>query len=175
MRNLCKFMMLIITAGMLSCSDKSQRTSERNFYFEIRTYQNNEFSNGLATFLKNRIPQKKYAITNRSALVWPYYAPLELDETISIDSLMPPHWYLHKMIFKDLNSVLKMDDHLVRIDIMPHPDTITNYRVEIYEMDSFGLTFSASSGIHFIDSTEFSSTLSLSDYCLKSIIRYSFK
>jgi hypothetical protein len=167
--------MLIIPAVMLACSDGSRHTPERNFYFEIKAYQNNEFNNRLATFLKNRIPQQKYAITNRSGLVWPYYATLELNETISIDSLMPPHWYVHKMIFKNSNSVLEKEDHLVRIDLMPHLDTIPNYRVEIYKMDSTGLAFSASSGIHFVDPAKFSSHQSLHEHCLKAIIRYSFK
>jgi hypothetical protein len=173
MKNLCHT--LVIAVAMLSCSENGKRTPERNFYFEIKTYQQNDFSTSLASYLMSNIPQKKYVITNRSGLEWPYYAGLELDETILLDSLMPPHWNVHKMILKDFNSVLKTDDHLVRIDLMPQLDTIPNYRVEIYEMDSTGLTFSASSGIHFIDSTEFSPNLSLSDYCLKSIIRYSFK
>ncbi|MEK6781064.1 MAG: hypothetical protein AABY93_05135 [Bacteroidota bacterium] len=176
MRNLNKSFILIFFAAVLfSCSDSSKLAPERNFYFEIKTYQNNAFNNELAAFLKKRIPQQKYTITNRSGLVWPYYEALELNEKISIDSLMPPHWYLHKMIFKDSNSVLKADDHLVRIDVMPQPDTLPNYRVEIYEMDSIRLKFTATSGIHFIDSTEFSSKQSLADYYLKSIVRYSFK
>ena len=175
MKNIGKATLSIVMAVMLSCSQNSQHTPERNFYFEMRTYQNNKFSNELAAFLKNNIPQQKYAITNRSGLAWPYYATLDLNETIALDSLMPPHWYVHKMVLKNLNTALKVDDHMVWIDIMPHPDTIPNYRVEIYEMDSTGLTFSASSGIHFIDSTKFSSTSTLSDYYLESIIRYSFK
>jgi hypothetical protein len=170
----CKFQ-VVITAVMLSCSDNAPPTPERNFYFEIGAYQKNKFSSELAALLKNKIPQQKYAITNRSGMVWPYYQAMELNETISTDSLMPPHWYVHKMIFKDSNSIIEKEDHLVRIDLMPHLDTIPNYRVEIYEMDSIGLTFSASSGIHFVDSTKLPSGLSFNEYCLKSIIRYSFK
>ncbi len=176
LRNCGKFLMiLIITAGGFSCSDHTKEVPERKFYFETRTFKNNEFCKDLAVFLNTRIPQQKYAITNRSGVSWPYYEILELDETISRDSLMTPHWYLHKMIFKDSNSTLKRDDHLVRIDVMPYSDTIPNYRVEVYEMDSIGLTLSANSGIHFIDTTKFSSRPLWYEYYLQSIIRYSFK
>lgn len=126
-------------------------------------------------FLKSEIPKKKYTVTNQSGISWPYYAAIELDETISIDSLMPPHWFLHKMIVRENNFTLKKEDHLVRIQLMPQLDTVLNYQVDIYEMDSTALTLSATTGIHFVDSAAFLDQRSLLDHYLKSIIRYSFK
>ena len=160
--------------AILSCSKQAPSTPERNFYVEIKTNQDDEFNNRLVAFLKDKIPQKKYAITNRSGLAWPFYASLNTDASIALDSLMPPHWYIHKMILKEPNSVLQVEDHLVKIELMVQPDTLLNYRVEVYEMDSTQLSLTATSGIHFIDSTKFSS-VSLSDHYLKSILRYSFK
>lgn len=129
----------------------------------------------LATYLEANIPKHKYTITYSSGQAWPYYAALDIDETIAADSLMPPHWYLHKMIMKDSSLILKSEDHLVQIKLMPQPDTIPNYQVDIFEMDSSKLMLTGTTGIHFVDSTEFPTRQSLFDYYLKSIIRYSFK
>jgi len=177
---------LTLALIFLSCSETSRRAPERDYYVEIVSSQTDTFSKDLTEYLATRIPQKKYTFTNGSGTSWPYYAAFELNEDVPIDSLMPPHWYVHKMTIRDCGTTLNRDDHLVRIDVMPDPDTIPNYRVEIYEMDSVGLTLSGSSGIHFIDTVaffsqshhnppEFSSRQLLYDHFLKSIIRYSFK
>ncbi len=168
---------VIMMLAVLSCSKHAPPTTptpERNYFVEIKTNQNNEFNNKLVAFLKDKIPQKKYAITNSSGVAWPFYASLNADETIAVDSLMPPHWFIHKMILKEPNSVLQGDDHLVKIELMVKPDTLLNYRVEVYEMNSTQLSLTATSGIHFMDSTKFSSA-GLLDHYLKSILRYSFK
>ena len=168
---------VMIMLAVLSCSKHGPPTTptpERNYFVEIKTNQNNEFNNKLVTFLKDKIPQKKYAITNSSGVTWPFYASFNADETIAVDSLMPPHWFIHKMILKEANSVLQADDHLVKIELMVQPDTVLNYQVEVYEMDSTLLSLTGTSGVHFIDSTKFSSA-SLFDHYLKSILRYSFK
>lgn len=175
MRNSFTYILLTAFFIFFSCSEKKTVTPEENFYFEIKVHKNDKYNSDLAKFLNDEIPKKKYTITNSSGLTWPYYAEIDLDETISIDSLMPPHWYLHKMITKDLNSVLEREDHLVKIDLMPQPDTTLNYSLNIYLMDSTGLSLAGTSGIHFVDSTEFLSRPELFDYYLKSIIRYSFK
>lgn len=170
-----RFVVFMTAVVLLACSDNAKRTPDKNFYFEIKTFQQNDFSMMLATLIESRVPLKKYVITNRSGLEWPYYAELELDEDIPLDSLMPPHAFAHRMIFMDSNSVLKPGDYLVRFELMPHLDTIPNYRVEVYEMDSSELTISGTSGIHYVDATAFPSNLSLVEHCLKSVIRYSFK
>lgn len=159
----------------LSCSDSVKRVPERNYYVEIKTNQNNIFNMELATFLQANIPQYKYTITYSSGQAWPYYAALHLDETIAADSLMSPHWYLHKMIMKGSNLILKSEEHLVQIELMPQPDTIPNYQMDIFEMDSSKLMLTATTGVHFVDTTQFPTRQSLFDYYLKSIIRYSFK
>jgi hypothetical protein len=177
--------LFILSIALLSCSENSGRTPERNYYIEIRTLQGDNYNKAIAEFLRESIPQKKYTITNGSSQAWPYYFELELDENISKDSLMSPHWYIHRMILKDSSLVLTKDDYLVRIDLMPDPDTIPNYLVQIYEIDSSGYKLSATSGIHFVDTAEFYSHIpktvhipshdQLYDHYLKSIIRYSFK
>jgi hypothetical protein len=160
---------------LVACQTNGKHAPDRNFYFEIITHDNSELSTKLAEFLKEQIPKKKYTITNHSGLTWPFYKELDLDENISPDSLMPPHWYLHKMTPYENNIAIMRDEFLVKIDLLQQPDTLPNYSVKIFRMDSTGLTLSAETGIHYIDSTEFTSKASLLDTYLRSVIRYSFK
>jgi len=146
---------------------------ERIFYCEIQSHDST--SNRLSEYLTNHISNHKYTITNHSGLEWPFYKELQEDEDIPKDSLMPPHWFLHKMIPKKSNHQLKIDEYLVRIDLSPKRDTLPNYSVEIFRMDSSGLVLSADTGIHYIDSSEFTTRETLNELYLKSIIRYSFK
>jgi hypothetical protein len=160
---------------LLSCSREFNSAPDEHYYVEIRTHEKDAFNRELASYLATGIPQKKYTITNGSGITWPYYAAFDLDEEIPIDSLMPPHTHIHKMILGDSNALRTENDHLVRVDIGSYPDTIPNYQVQIFKMDSLGLMLTGSSGIHFIDTTEFSPRQLLYDHHLKSIIRYSFK
>jgi hypothetical protein len=156
---------------VLSCT--SDNAPEKKFYFEIKSHGGH--SNQIADYLKENISNHKYTITNHSGLDWPFYKELQANERISKDSLMPPHWFVHQMIFRKPNQQLEQNDFLVRIELSPKQDTLPNYSVDIFKMDSTGLVFSAGTGIHYIDSTEFTTHESLNKLYLKSIIRYSFK
>jgi len=163
---------LLVILICISCS-QSHNAPERNFYFEIHSHHPS--ANQLVGYLENRIAYNKYTITHRSGLDWPFYKELKPNEDITKDSLMPPHWFLHKMIPKKSNQELKIDEYLVRIDLLPKPDTLPNYSVEIFRMDSTGLVLSASTGVHYIDAAEFTTRQELNELYLKSIVRYSFK
>ncbi len=170
------FKILLVPGILAACTPGADNHApDRNFYFEVVTHKHDDFSIHLSDYIKNHIPQNKYTITNQSGLQWPFYKELKPDEDIPRDSLMPPHWFIHRMIPKNPDQPMKIDEYLVHIDLVPQPDTIPNYSVEIFKMDSTGLALSASTGIHYIDSTEFSSPETLADFYLKSIIRYSFK
>ncbi|MBL7873115.1 MAG: hypothetical protein JNM78_15970 [Cyclobacteriaceae bacterium] len=173
MKSLSLFWVLI--SLVFACTTKTNQSPEKNFYFEVKAHQTNQFTNSLSHFLKDKIPKQKYTITNQSGKKWPYYQGLELNETIPIDSLMPPHWYLHKMIPLEMDYKLTRDDHLVRIELMLQADTLPNYRVDIFENESNKLSLSATSGVHYIDSTSFPTRKLIYDQFLQSIIRYSFK
>jgi len=168
-------LLLICILTMICCSPKKKVAPDRNFYFDVIAHKNDEFSSRLTAYLKEKIPKKKYTITNRSGLTWPFYKELDLSEKIAQDSLMPPHWYVHKMIPFTKGQEIKRDEFLVQIDVLLQPDTLPNYSVTIFKMDSAGLSLSAKSGVHYIDSTEFSSQNSLFETYIKSIVRYSFK
>lgn len=165
---------IILSGFLIACQPKNNGAPDRNFYFEVIALDNDEASLRLAQYLKEQIPAKKYTITNHSGLTWPFYRELDPKEKISRDSLMPPHWFVHKMILlKD--QQIGRDEFLVKIRVFPHQDTVPNYSVDIFRMDSTGLSLSGQTGVHYIDSTEFSSENSLREFFLKSIIRYSFK
>lgn len=158
-----------------NCSPKKKIAPDRNFYFEVTTHDNTELSVALATYLKSHIAEKKYTITHHSGMTWPFYKELGLNEEIVQDSLMPPHWFVHRMIPATHQQEINRDEFLVKIDLQPKRDTLPNYSVTIFKMDSVGLSLSAETGIHYIDSTEFSSKNSLFETYLRSIVRYSFK
>ena len=177
MRELTGVLRVLFISGILCrCSfAPNHNAPEKNFFFEIVIHNHDNYSIQLSDYIKNHIAQNKYTITNQSGLQWPFYKELKPDEDIPRDSLMPPHWFVHRMIPKKPNQPLEIDDYLVQINLVPQPDTIPNYSVEIFRMDSAGLVLSASTGIHYVDSTEFSTPETLSDVYLKSILRYSFK
>jgi hypothetical protein len=166
---------LIVFFLVAACQSDKRYAPDRSFYFEIINHGKDDASVTLASSIEEQIPQRKYTITNHSGLTWPFYKELELDERISKDSLMPPHWFVHRMIPFKKNQLIKPNEFLVRIEVLPKHDTLPNYSVEIFRMDSTGLSLSGQSGIHYIDSTEFASSHQLFEIYLKSIIRYSFK
>ena len=176
MRKLIWGLMVSMCIGSVNnCSRKEKLAPDRNFYFEVITHDSTEFSIALATYLKSHIAEKKYTITHHSGMTWPFYKELGLNEEIVQDSLMPPHWFLHKMIPATRQQEISRDEFLVKIDLQPKRDTLPNYSVTIFKMDSVGLSLSAETGIHYIDSTEFYSQNSLFETYLRSIVRYSFK
>jgi hypothetical protein len=166
---------LLITIVLCGCNPRGDYAPDRNFYFEVIPHRFDEQSKKLADYLEKQIPRKKYTITNQSGLEWPFYKELNLDEQILRDSLMPPHWFMHRMIPFTKGQVINTDEFLVRIEVQPMVDTIPNYSVEIFRRDSTGLSLSGQSGIHFIDTTEFATNDQLFQIYLQSIIRYSFK
>jgi hypothetical protein len=70
---------------------------------------------------------------------------------------------------------LKPGEHLVRISLQTIGDTFPNYKLDMYEMDSTGLAFTATTGVHYIDTTGNKNRTDIFRYCLQAIVRYSFK
>ncbi|GHN00527.1 hypothetical protein WSM22_20160 [Cytophagales bacterium WSM2-2] len=169
--------LLIVAVVLLcaACAPDKRYAPYRNFYFKVVVRNNNEFLKKLGEDIELEISNHDYTITNNSGLRWPFYKELDKDENILSDSLMPPHWFVHRMIPYKEKQIIGPEEYLVSIELMSKSDTIPNYAVEIFRMDSTGLTLSGLSGVHYIDSTEFSSNEDLSKIFLRSVIRYSFK
>jgi len=168
-----KIIAATVAASICAACSTKNNAPERNFYFEIHSPDHS--SDQLADYIESHIAYNKYTITNGSGHKWPFYKELKPNEDIPRDSLMPPHWFLHKMIPKKSNQRLKFNEYLVRIDLRPMPDTLPNYSVDIFRQDSTGLVFSAGTGVHYIGHSEFNSREELNELYLKSIVRYSFK
>ena len=63
----------------------------------------------------------------------------------------------------------------VDIKVMPVADTLLNFQLYIYQMDSAGLGLTAVPRIHYIEPAQAQDSVKIYDTILKSIIRYSFK
>lgn len=126
-------------------------------------------------YLETNIPAFNYSFTNSSAQHWPYYRAFELGEKIPIDSLMPPHTFIHKMVPSEKHHQPEEDEFLVQIEIFAEPDTLPNYSVTILSRKNNEFQLSAPTGLHYIHPSEYQTSEQLADILLKSIIRYSFK
>src|SRR5205085_5833748 len=110
-----RFLFLFLSGYfVVACNNNNKYAPDRNFYIEVITHRKDDASLKLAAYIKEQIPQKKYTITNQSGLTWPFYKELKLDERISKDSLMPPHWFVHRMILLNSDLQIKANEFLVR-------------------------------------------------------------
>ena len=172
--DLRKLMLFIVLIS--GCQSKPDNTApERNFYFKIKSNSSSEIAEKCRLYLEGAIPSHKYSITNASGYEWPYYESFDLEKAVNKESLMPPHFFIHKMIPFNENQVINNDEFYVEIDIFVQADTLPNYRVTIFRKQDNALELSGTSGMHFIQSNEFKSSDDLSELFLKSILRYSFK
>ena len=109
-------MIWVLCILLCSCSSAPSRNApDRNFYFEIVKHRNDNYSAQLSDDLKRHISKHKYTITNQSGTRWPFYKELNPDEDLPKDSLMPPHWFLHRMVVMKPDQRLEIDDYFVRI------------------------------------------------------------
>ena len=171
------FGVLSVSGILAACSSSpAHNAPDRNFYFEIinHPHPGDTFAIQLSGYLARNISKHKYTITGQSGTHWPFYKELSPRGNIPADSLMPPHWFVHRMIPMMRNQRLEIDEYLVRIDLVPQRDTLPNYSVQVFKMDTAGLVLTGSSGIHYVGPSDFPPDV-LPEYFLKSIIRYSFK
>ncbi len=167
---------LFLFIFLSGCSPKPQNMApDRNFYFTVESNSTSEVAVRNKLHLEEYIPEYKYAITNSSGNSWPYYQAMKLDDEIDLDSLMPPHSFIHKMIPLQKGQKIEENEFVVHIEMFPLSDTIPNYSVSIYRKEKNELILSAKTGIHFIQPNEFNSQSELSVLFLQNILRYSFK
>lgn len=168
--------LLFLMIFIIGCRAKPEHIApDRNFYFEVKSNSSSPAANQCRQYLLKNIPLYKYSITNSSGQTWPFYETFDLDEEVPQDSLMPPHWFIHKMIPFDDRVEMKEDEFLVRIEIFVLPDTVPNYGVSVYRKEGNDLTLSGSSGTHFIEPSEYKSEAEFPELFLKHTVRYSFK
>ncbi len=168
--------LLFLTVFMIACRTKPEHPApDRNFYFQVKSNSSTPTANQYRKYLLENIPKHKYSITNASGQTWPFYQAFDLDEEVAQDSLMPPHWFIHRMVPFDDHVEIKEDEFLVTIEIFVLPDTVPNYAVSVFRKQGNDLTLSGSSGTHFIGPSEYKSDADLQESFLKHTVRYSFK
>ncbi len=171
-----RLLFLFVIIFVIACRAKPEHPApDRNFYFEVKSNSSSVEVDQYRKYLLKNIPKHKYSITNASGQAWPFYQSFDLDEAVAQDSLMPPHWFIHKMIPFNDQVEIKEDEFLVTIEIFVLPDTVPNYGVSVFRKQGNELTLSGSSGTHFIEPSEYQSEAELPELFLKHTVRYSFK
>ena len=168
---------LLLTLTLLGCSLKRNPTgfaSDEIYYVQIRCVLPDEECLKIKKHLEEGIPKYKYTFTNKSAKTWPYYKAYELDAQVPIDSLMPPHWQLHRLILFAAKDSSNYADHLIHIDLFSTADGVPDYTVSTFNMTPTDSSLVATSGLHNVAPSD-TGTLSMEEFILRSVIRYSFK
>ncbi|MEQ8302429.1 MAG: hypothetical protein RIB47_03475 [Cyclobacteriaceae bacterium] len=162
---------ILVALIFVACnSDNDKIAVDRSFYFTITSPRDQDLVNYLGAQMDNQ----RVAITNQSGTAWPFYETIETQEQLPIDSLMPPHHFVH-LLKQKANNDISLGDYYVDVKVMTKSDTLPNYDLTIYRMDSTGLEVSARTGIHYLNPRDTLDTKHLRETLLKSIIRYSFK
>lgn len=169
-----RIILIILFIGLhSSCRHEPDNfAKDKNFYFTITSPSKN--TTNLVRFLKENMNNKRVTITYRSGEVWPFYYILDEDEKLPYDSLMPPHYYIHAMKELDGDEILP-GEYFVDIQVMPVPDTIPNYELTVFLMDSLGLKATGHIATHYLEASQAADSTLIYDTILKSLIRYSFK
>lgn len=167
------FSIAIVIILLSECtSPRRNYAPEKNYYFSVSASPNNLQTEKLKKYIEFKIPKQKYTITNQSGLTWPYYRAFELDEPVIQDSLMSPHWFIHRMLPLDEEKEIEVGAHLVNIEL--GNDSILYYHLIVFTQQENGLRLTANTGKHFIDSAHFEK-INWPNYLLQSIVRDSFK
>lgn len=169
-----RIIITILVIGFLSnCRTESDDfAKDKTFYYTVSSPSKNTAN--LIHFLNENINNKRVTITNQSGLTSPFYYVLNDDEKLPYDSLMPPHYFIHAMKKKNDNEI-PPGDYFVDFKVMLEADTLPNYELTVFLMDSEGLKRTGYITRHYIDPILSADSALLYDTFLKSLIRYSFK
>ena len=166
------FLMAFALIGLAECSAPEKNSApEKDYYFSVSGNPNNLQTERARRYLETTIPKQKYTITNQSGLKWPYYRAFALWEPVIQDSLMPPHWFVHRMLPLKKNEI-KLNEHLIKIEL--NTDSAFYYQVTVFTQQENGLRLTANTGRHFIDSAHLQKS-DWPNYLLQSVLRDSFK
>lgn len=171
---LSRLIPLIILASTLVCctrQEKPEIAKNRKFFFTITSPSANDTD--LIDYLVSNMENKRIAITNQSGTTWPFYEILPSDYSLPIDSLIPPHHFVH--LLERADQTINLGEYFMEIRVMIETDTIPNYDMIIYQMDKSGLKVSTKTGFQYADYSVQFDSLPSKEILLKSILRHSFK
>lgn len=158
---------------IFGCDATTENIAANKIYYYTVSSPSDSAAN-LVTFLTESLDNKRVAITNGSGLTWPFYKIIKPNEDLPLDSLMPPHDFVHLLREKGDNQIAP-EEYYIDIRVMIETGSQPSYELFIYKMTPAGLELTAKTGIHHLDASSFEGKASLYDLFLKSIIRYSFK
>lgn len=167
--------MLALTAGCGGQpADGGDYATTREFYFEVNCRHPGPHCLEAKRLLDQEIPKYKYSFTYGSSRAWPYYKAFGLDEQVPLDSLLPPHTQVHQLIPYAEKPLLGGAGFLVVVDLYTQSDSIPDYIVNVYRLDTSPPQLSGTSALQLAQQRP-GMTLSMPEILLKSVIRFSFK
>lgn len=168
----------LILAILLGCGGQPRSgngfASTKIFYFEVHCINNGPNCQEVKKLLEAEIPRYKYTFSPGSSRTWPYYKAFALEEDVPPDSLIAPHTQLHQLIPIEDRPLFGGGEYLVVIDLFSVSDTIPDYVVNVFRLNSSPPVLSGSSSLESVQNRP-GQTLSVPEIILKSVIRYSFK
>ncbi len=169
---------LLILAILLGCGGQSSSgdiyASTEIFYFEVRCGQPGPNCEEVKRLLETSLPKYKYTFSPGSSQKWPYYRAFGLEENVLYDSLVPPHRKLHQLVPREDRPLVGGGEYEVMIELFSLSDSLPDYQLNIFNIESSKPTLVASSGREKVHQPG-GYTLSTPEIILHSVIRYSFK
>lgn len=175
---------LTIQAALLSAAITAgcagQSASNKNFAsaevvdFQVRCIKAGAACSGLKLFLEAELPKHRYAFTRSSSRQAPYIQEFGLGEEVSLDSLEPPHSHVRVFHLLKEGAEASGKNPIIIVSLFNQSDTVADFNVEVFTMESETLRLVGTSGVHETGSTA-AGTLQDAQYLLKSVVRYSYK
>lgn len=164
---------LAVGCGGQSSDGRNYATTWK-FYFQVACPNPGPNCQEAKKLLEREIPRFKYTFTYGSSRTWPYFKAFDLDEKVPLDSLLPPHSQLHQLIPLEDKPLFGGADYLVVANLYTLSDSIPDYVVNVYRIDTSPPELSGTSGRQEVQQRP-GMNLSDAEIILRSVIRFSFK
>ncbi len=155
-------------------ADGNFYASTKTLYFEVKCPTGGPNCAEAKQLLEQEIPKYEYTFSPGSSRTWPYYRAFSPDENVPLDSLIPPHSQLHRLLPLSEKPWIGSGESLVSIELYLHNDSIPDYIVNVYGLDQGKAVITGTSGPQ-VATQRPGMSLSMPEILLKSAIRYSFK
>ena len=165
----------LVTFLLISCqAPVKNRARDFTYFLElIDSSSDQRYKDSFFREIEDEILDKKYAITKKSEGSWPFYQVFEKDQSVSLDSLTPPHVATH-LFLRDLSDNATEGDYRVTVVFRDPENEMVNFDQYNYILEGTGWKIVANTGNHSLTPQKMKG-LPPSETASKIIIRYSFK
>jgi hypothetical protein len=167
--------LILFTACNLENEPKQEYAKSVNYYFEIMEEFSNDSNFNLTGEISKLLPNKQYAITNNSGLIWPFFQEFDLNDNVLKSDLMSPHTITHTLLSIDGNEGNFEDGDAKLKIILKNDHGEYSFDMVIYKWNKNEWIKSVNTGNHKILKSKYNSTGDLAKVISKNIVRYSFK